>query len=282
MKKILLLALSLPMLICGRFYYDPNRFVNDISATSDSIAAKMHTLVERNHENYWLNNLRTFKTYPINWYGGNHINYSESVSQIQTRLTHEYPRNVPISADVGQRMVDLETYNIETSNLGEHYEANGTGELTSGHSTIYLSKGQVLTPIGDVNINGQYFLVFEPERDGRLMLTDQNGQIMHNIGLYYRGELLVSEEITSLEPKNLRVIKTTDIKHTESAPQIKYEVKYNGLTEDNMEFIYVDYTVGRVDKIYAFPKSQHIININGVHIKVLNATENNIEYILLN
>ena len=282
MKKILLLALSLPLLICGRFYYDPDRFVNDISSTSDANAAKMHSLVERNHENYWLNNLRTFKTYPINWYGGNHMNYSESNAQIQTRLTHEYPRNVPISADVGQRMVDLETYNIQISNIGEHYEMATNGEITNGHTTIYLSKGQVMTPTGDVNINGQYFLIFEPERDGLLIMADGNGQFMHNIGLYHRGELLVSEEITSVMPKDLRVVKTTDVKQSTSAPQIKYEIKYNGLVEENMEFTYTDYTMGREDKIYAFPKTQHIINVNGVHIKVLNATENNIEYILLN
>lgn len=282
MKKILLLALSLPMLICGRFYYDPDRFVNDISSSSDSLAAKMHTLVERNHENYWLNNLRTFKTYPINWYGGSHVNLSEANAQVQTRLTHEYPRNVPILADVGQRMVDLETYNVQISNVGEHYEPSAAGEVTNGHGSIIFTKGQVLNPIGDVNINGQGFLVFEPERDGRMILIDQNGQVMHNIGLYHRGELLVSEDVTVVSPKDLRLLKTTDVKHAESAPQIKYEIKYNGFVDDNMEFIYTDYTTGRIDKIFAFPKHQHIINVNGIHIKVLNATENNIEYILLN
>jgi hypothetical protein len=270
------------MLICGRFYYDPNGFVNAIINTSDSIAAMMHTSLERHHENYRLNILRTFKTYPINWYGGNHVNLSEANAQVQTRLTHEYPRNVPISADVGQRMVDLETYNVQISNVGEHYEPSATGEITNGHGSIYFAKGQVLNPIGDVNINGQGFLVFEPERDGLLIMADGNGQFMHNIGLYHRGELLVSEEITSVMPKDLRVVKTTDVKQSTSAPQIKYEIKYNGLVEENMEFTYTDYTMGREDKIYAFPKTQHIINVNGVHIKVLNATENNIEYILLN
>lgn len=283
MKKIFLLALSLPLLICGRFYYDPDRFMNDVGEMGDSIAAKMHTFVERDHENYWLNNIRTFRSYPINWYGRPHYNPSDANSTTQTRLTHEYPRNVPIHANVGQRLVDLETYNVQTSNIGEHYEATQTGEITNSGGSISLYKGQVLTPLGEVTINGRYFTVYEPERDGRLLLADETGLFFHNIGIYYRGELVLSEDITTMNPKTLGVKLTSDVKQSTSSPQMHYEVIYNGwVDDDNMEFIYVDYSAGRVSKTFVFPREQQIVNVNGVHIKVLNAGENDIEYILLN
>ena len=283
MKKIFLLALSLPLLICGRFYYDPDRFMNDMGEMGDSIAAKMHTFVERDHENYWLNNIRTFRSFPINWYGRPNNNPADVNTTTQTRLTHEYPRNVPMRADVGQRLVDLETYNVQTSNIGEHYEAIETGTISNSAEAISLYKGQVMTALGDVTINGRRFTIFEPERDGRFLLADETGLFLHNIGIYHRGELVLSQDITTMNPKNLGVKLTADVKQATSSPQMHYEVTYNGWVDDgNMEFIYVDYSAGRVSKTFVFSREQQIVNVNGVHIKVINAGENDIEYILLN
>mgnify|MGYP002626345834 CR=1 FL=1 len=63
---------------------------------------------------------------------------------------------------------------------------------------------------------------------------------------------------------------------------ISFEEGKKFADENNMEFIYVDYSAGRVSKTFVFPKEQQIINLNGVHIKVLYADEEGIEYILLN
>ena len=284
MKKIFLLISALPLLVCGRFYYDPDRFVNDAQDWSEEVADDLHTLVERNHENYWLNNIRPFKTYPINWYSGGRINAStyDVGPQTQVRSTHEYPRNVAISANLGQRMVDRETYNVYISDLGEHFEASAEGEVTNSAYNIKLKKGQVLTPVGEVDINGRFFTLFEPEHDGRMLLTDETGLVMHAIGHYHRGELLMSRDATTIMPKDLRILKSSDVKQSASSPQMQYAIEYNGIVEDNMEFIYNDYTDGNVRKTFVFPRNQQIININGVKIKVLNPAADHIEYILLN
>ncbi len=282
MKKIFLLAISLPFLVCGGYYHDGERFSNDVRQWGSDMVDSIHTVVERDHENYWLNNFRSFKTYPINYYQGNHENASETNVQTTTHHTQEYPKNIPISAYVGQRIIGDETYTVTTSDMGEHYEISTDGEIRNSIYQIKLSKRQVMTPIGEVLINGRYFLVFEPEQDGRMLLADENGQIMHNIGHYYRGELLISRDITTVIPKDLGIIKTSNIIQKATTPQLQYEIFYNGVVEGQMQFTYVDYLNGRNEKTFVFPVNQQIISINGKNIKVHQATDKFIEYIILN
>lgn len=282
MKKIFLLAISIPFIVCGGGYIDGQRFGNDIKQQENGMADSLHTLVERDHENYWLNNFRSFKTYPIAYYQGNHQNISEANTQTITHHTQEYPTNVPISAYKGQRMVGDETYTVTTSDMGEHYEMSTDGKIQNSAYLMQFSKRQVMTPIGEVLINGRYFLVFEPERDGRMILADENGQIMHLIGHYYRGELLMSRDLTTIMPKDLSIIKTSDIQQTSSEPQLQYEIYYKGLVDGQMQFSHIDFINGRTEKTFVFPISQQIVNIEGKSIKILSATDENIQYILLN
>lgn len=282
MKKIFLLAISLPFLVCGGYYHDGERFSNDVRQWGSDMVDSIHTVVERDHENYWLNNFRSFKTYPINYYQGNHENASETNVQTTTHHTQEYPKNIPISAYVGQRIIGDETYTVTTSDMGEHYEISTDGEIRNSIYQIKLSKRQVMTPIGEVLINGHYFLVFEPEQDGRMILADESGQIMHLIGHYYRGELLMSRDLTTIMPKDLSIIKTSDIHQTSSAPQLQYEIYYKGLVDGQMQFSHIDFINGRTEKTFVFPISQQIVNIEGKSIKILSATDKNIQYILLN
>lgn len=282
MKKIFLLAISLPFLVCGGFYNEDEGFSNNTQQHINSITSAISSVARRDSENYWLNNFRSFKTYPINYYQGNHENASETNVQTTTHHTQEYPKNIPISAYVGQRIIGDETYTVTTSDMGEHYEISTDGEIRNSIYQIKLSKRQVMTPIGEVLINGRYFLVFEPEQDGRMLLADENGQIMHNIGHYYRGELLISRDITTVIPKDLSIIKTSDIQQTSSEPQLQYEIYYKGLVDGQMQFSHIDFINGRTEKTFVFPISQQIVNIEGKSIKILSATDENIQYILLN
>ena len=282
MKKIFLLAISLPFLVCGGFYNEDEGFSNNTQQHINSITSAISSVARRDSENYWLNNFRSFKTYPITYYQRNPLNTQNNDPETVLHHTQEYPKNIPISAHNGQRIVGDETYTTTTANIGEHYEIATDGEVRNSTSLIKLSKRQVITPIGEVLINGRYFMIFEPERDGRILLADENGQIMHNIGLYYRGELLMSRDLTSVTPKDLSIMKTSETMQTSSDPQLQYEIYYKGLVDGQMQFAYIDFVNGRTEKTFVFPESQHIINIEGKRIDVLSVTNENIQYILLN
>lgn len=274
MKKIFLLAISLPFLVCAGF-------TDSVQHAGERTVATARSLVTPDHENYWLNNIRTFKTYPIVYYQ-QHA-YSKPV-EVENNVRHarEYPLNVVISANVGQVMVSDEVYTVSTENLGEHYEIAGDGIVYNSDSEIKLVKGQVITPIGEVKIDGQYYIVFEPERDGRMLLADEQGQILHNIGRYYRGEFLLSRDLASVLPKDLSIIKTSDVKHEISNSEMQFEIKYDGIADGLIKFVYVDYSNGRRETQLAFSSDQRYLDINGKHIQVITATADNIEYILFN
>ena len=274
MKKIFLLAISLPFIVCAGF-------ADDVQQFGEKTADTLRSFVTPDHENYLLNNFRSFKTYPITYYqqqsGYNIHNVETSVEH-----TREYPRNTAMSANVGQAMLSDEIYQVNTANLGEHYEIAEDGVIYNSSDEIHFTKGQVITPLGEVKIDGHYYLVFEPERDGRLLLADEHGQIMHNIGRYYRGEFLYSRDTTSMQPKDLHIIKTTGSKQSFSAPEMQFEIKYDGVHDGFMKFVYVDYSNGRTETALAFAPNQQYIDINGQHIQIIETTANDIQYILRN
>lgn len=274
MKKIFLLAISLPFLVCAGFTGTEQQAVNSAVDTVRSLGTP-------DHENYWLNNIRTFHTYPIVYY--QHPDYYEHVD-VKDNVQHarEYPLNVVISANVGQVMVGDEVYTVRTANFGEHYEITDDGMVYNSGGEINLTKGQVITPIGEVKIDGRYYIVFEPERDGRMLLADEHGQILHNIGRYYRGEFLMSRDLASVMPKDLSIIKTSDVKQEVSNSEMQFEIKYDGTADGLIKFIYVDYVNGRRETQLAFSADQRYLDINGKHIQVITATADSIEYILFN
>ena len=274
MKKIFLLAISLPFIVCSGFAETVENF-------GDKVVDTAHTLGTPDHENYWLNNIRTFKTYPISYYQKEN-SYSAPTYENNVYHTREYPRNSAISARVGQVMLSDETYTVRSANLGQHYEVSADGTVYNSTDEIKLDKGQVITPLGEVKINGHYYLVFEPERDGRLLLADTQGQIMHNIGRYYRGDFLSSKDVTSVLPKDLSIVKSDDIKQEASDMAMQFEIKYAGLDDGLMHFLYVDYSNGRTETKLTFSKEQKFIDIEGMHIQILDASADEVQYILRN
>ncbi len=274
MKKIFLLAISLPFLVCAGL-------ADSVQEAGENVVDAARSLVTPDHENYWLNNIRTFRTYPIVYYQ----QHAEAKSaEVENNVQHarEYPLNVVISANVGQVMVSDEVYTVRTANLGEHYEIADDGKVYNSSSEINLTKGQVITPIGEVKIDGHYYIVFEPERDGRMLLADEKGQILHNIGRYYRGEFLLSRDLASVMPKDLSVVKTSATKQEVSPLEVQFEIKYDGTEDGLLRFTYVDYSNGRRETQLSFSSDQQYLDINGKHIQVISAAEDYIEYMLRN
>lgn len=274
MKKIFLLAISLPFIMCGGF-------AETIDGFGDRVIDTANSLTSPDHENYWLNNIRTFKTYPISYYQ-KRSNPTPLNVENNVQHTKEYPHNVAISANVEQVMLSDEIYTVSTADLGEHYEISADGKIYNSTDEIVLEKGQVITPLGEVKINGQYYLLFEPERDGRMLLADEHGQILHNIGRYYRGEFLLSKDKASVLPKDLSIVKNSNTEQSVSDFAMQFEIKYAGLQDGLMRFTYVDYSNGRSETQLTFSKEQQFLDINGKHIQVINATEDNIQYIIRN
>ena len=76
-----------------------------------------------------------------------------------------------------------------------------------------------------------------------------------------------------------------DIREDVTEPKLQFEIKYDGIENDQVAFIYVDYSNATSSEgyfnRYVFPKENDLIEINGVKFKIMDAYPDRIEYMIL-
>lgn len=242
------------------------------------------TYFESDHDNYWLNNVRFYKTREIKYYDPTDGAMDEKLTYSTTRNAHNYEKNVIVSANLGQRMVDSKTYSVKNYTKNK-IVANMDGELYTINNAVKIKKGDVYEPIGEVKINGNYFMIINPNNDGSLLLVDENGKFLDMICYFYKGDLLMPETKALVTPKGLGIDMDKDVREDVTEPKLQFEIKYDGIENDQVAFIYVDYSNATSSEgyfnRYVFPKENDLIEINGVKFKIMDAYPDRIEYMIL-
>jgi len=244
----------------------------------------LQSVTERDNKNYWLNNIRSYKTYPISYYGANAVQENEKLIESKTLNTRTYKHNVVVSANLGQRMVDAQTYTLKNY-ATEKLVANMDGRIYNINNEITIRKGDVYTPLGEVKIGGQYYMLISPNNNNDILLVDEQGRFLNQICHIYRGELLYPRESSQISSVDLGIEQTKDSREDVSEPHLQFEIKYDGLENGNMAFIYTDYSNANSSEGYfqrfVFPQTQDLVNLNGVKFKVMDVYPERIEYMLL-
>lgn len=243
-----------------------------------------HSLTERDNENYWLNNVRSYKTYPIVYYDASVAKEKVKLTDSKTLNTRTYKHNVVVSANLGQRMVDAQTYTVNKYTT-EKLVANTDGKIFDIRQEVDIHKGDVYTPIGEIKMNGSYYMLISPNRDNNILLVDEQGHFLNYICHLYRGELLLPREASQMSPADLGIEQNKNSSKNVSEPRLQFEIKYDGLENGNMAFIYTDYSNASSSEGYfqrfVFPQTQDLVNLNGVKFKVMDVYPERIEYMLL-
>lgn len=251
-------------------------FINVKNKTSDAL----HSVVERDHKNYWLNNIRTYKSYPIKYYNGNGWKYDGNKEKEEI-ATREYKHNVVVSANIGQRMIDSETYTVTLHNNSPRYVSDEDISFYNAVGELKINAGEELEPIGEVKIEGIYYLLFDPRQDGRIIMIDETGRFVHMISRIYKEDLVISREMTSVTPKNARVEQISGVKQTTSDTHFNFELKYEGLQDGKMSFLYISSETGGTAQRFTYPENQKVINIYGNKIQIIRPYADRIEYMIL-
>lgn len=271
MKKIFLIPLSFALAACS-FNSD------EVKQSFDEMKASAHTLVEPGHNNYWKNNFTSYRMYPVNFYTTYNQPHNTQNTQ-QTVNMREYARNTAVSAKVGQRMIDSETFTVTQNDNSDKYTASADGKLYKANAELLIRGNDILEPIGEVQIDGSYFLIFDPQRDGRVFLIDATGQIIPTMGHIDGKNLILSREIVVLTPKDLRMNQANP-SVVNGTPQKHFEIKYDGIKAGAMTFIYTNYENNTMQR-FSFPKGRKIVDINGVKLNILDSDENQIVYMII-
>ena len=239
-------------------------------------------MFKRDSSNYWLNHIRNYTTYPVYYYAADEFDSSEKLAESKDIVTHTYQRNVVVSARVGQRMVDSETFKIKRFTQNK-IMAQSDGVISNTGSDIHITKGQEFYPLGEVKIDGKYYMLIDADGKGGILLLDEYGHVLPSINALYHGDLMFSRNYSSVYPENL-LIKQTDTERMDvSDPKENFEIRYDGLNNGLFELTYIDYTgeqAGRAQK-FVYNQNAQYIDVNGVKMEITGVYPDRIEYKLL-
>ncbi|MBR1601728.1 MAG: hypothetical protein IJ677_09175 [Alphaproteobacteria bacterium] len=275
MKKIFIPVLTLLMLgfanlshaRWGENFSRHNYPGNDSWFSSDSDA-------------YWLNKLRNYKKYPVNFYSQRLINKG-SGEETQEVVAHEYKRGIAVTARLGQRMYDSTTYTITTKTGGEQYKAVTDGVIYNTLNEVKIKQGQLFTPLGEVKINGQYYVLFEIPDSSYIIAVDYKGYPLDALGLIENGFLYITKDITVIRPHDLQFEQYKDVTETSSDAELNFAVKFDGIQGDQMAFIISSSDNPDEDQRKFAPLKEKIIQIRGINFKIIYVSPDYIEYMIM-
>lgn len=234
-------------------------------------------LLDRGSSDYWQNQARSYNTYPIHYYMGNEFDSSEKAMGTQEVATHTYQRNVVVSANVGQRMVDSQTFNIEryTKNV---LAAQSNATISTDNDEILIKKGQEFTPFGEAIIDGHRYMLIKGNKHGAILMLDAGGYVLNRICKIYHDELMFSHDYAIINPSGLRIAPTNSTRTDVSDKKQNFEIIFNGYRNGLIEFTYID-SENQAQK-FAYKQEPQNININGVRINITGIYPDRIEYML--
>lgn len=255
-----------------------------IFITLSSMLLAACTVFESDNDNYWLNNVRPYKLMKINYYDPNDGASDEKITDSKTLNTRIYKHNVVVSANLGQRMVDAQTYTVQNFAKPE-LVAKTDGSISGSNFNVQIHQDQLFEPIGEVKLNGSYYLVVPGNDLGDILLVDEQGNFLDYICHLYHGQLLMPRYPAVVRPKGLGVEQKKATRESVSDPKLQFELKYDGLENGYMAFIYTDYSNANASEgffqRYVFPQNQDLVEINGIRFKVMDVYPERIEYMLL-
>ena len=246
------------------------------------VNASTKGLFERNSSDFWLNHIRSYTTYPYLPYNAETCDLSEQVLEEKNIPTHKYQRNVVVSANIGQRMVDSETFHVKNY-TNHNIVAQADGVVTNIVDEIHIKKGQEFVPLGELRIDDKYYMLIEADSRGGILLVDGDGYILDKINAIYKGELLLSNTHATVSPNNLRITSDAISRMDVSGKKNNFKIIFNGASDDYFDLIYIDYTNSNIGdaKKFTYAKSAKYIDINGVKMEITGVYPDRIEYKLL-
>lgn len=221
-----------------------------------------------------------FSTYSISFYDDE----DDKLVNSEYITEDSFKNNVILTAYTGYTVVDTKTYRKDTFR-NEILTPNKSGVLNTGSVPVGFKKGQRIKALGQVTIDGVDYVLVETEMKGYVALVKQDGSFYNRVGQIRNGRLALIDADFIPYPADLRLIQVTSSKTTQTEPVKGFDIKYEGVKLDRMQFTILDYSTaqggkGRFENI-SFPNKPGIININGIGIKVLDADKQRIDYILL-
>lgn len=194
------------------------------------------------------------------------------------------PFNEVLTAYVGYTVADKKVYR-KSVYAAEEVKANKSAVMSGQGAGIRFEKNEKRAILGMAYINGENYMMLPADLPDYVVLINQEGKVYKYLGQLKGGRLFLIESPYITSPSSFRFEVITTSKSKQTRPEDGFDIKYSGLRADDMVFTFLDYSKLDGERGYfenvTFPRSQEIVRIEGVGIKVLKATKDKIDYVIL-
>ena len=165
------------------------------------------------------------------------------------------------------------------------YRPNKKGALNHYTYPIKLDNKKEYNVIGWVNIDGVRYSLLDSGLEDFVFLFDDSGKFYNRAGQIQDGILTILDAEVFAYPSDVKMLKIAKMRDEISNVKNGYEVKYGGTKLGRIWFDYMTYDLddnngGQFERIN-FPNKPGLISINGKGLRVLNADEDSITFMIL-
>lgn len=162
---------------------------------------------------------------------------------------------------------------------------NKNGALSSASIPYKFTVDDKFDLLGEISIKGQRYRLVASDIPDYVFLINDQGEFYDKMGQIRSGFVILMDPDYLARPEDLKLVNVVSTKTNQTKPVQGFDVKYDGVNLDRLWFTYFEFddrnaTDGRFKKL-SFPNKPGLIEINGVGIRVLNADDDKIEFMVV-
>lgn len=203
----------------------------------------------------------------------------EFLSESQTTTEDKIERGQVLITHSGEAMVSSRTYRTDYYST-ETIRPTKNGLLDSVYSPVKINKNALYNAFGEVKHDGKTFMLVSQEKSKDVILVAENGEIYNHIGRIVDGRLIVLSADFYVRPSDLRMVPVVDTRSEVMADSAGYKLVYNGLLNNDQDIVFTYYQNGLEPEEIRFSICDEHIDIHGLSIDILNASNDKIEYMI--
>ena len=156
--------------------------------------------------------------------------------------------------------------------------------MTSGVSPAEIKAGKKYEVIGRTKVKGKTLYVVSSENPYDIFLTDEDYVLQPYLGRIRNNRLIILDNKYTISPEGYKFEPITKSRVLQSDMVSGFEIKFEGVQNNIMRFTLMEYDAGGSTgefKDYNFENIPGIVEIAGVRIKVFDANDARLEYMIV-
>jgi len=194
-----------------------------------------------------------------------------------------FKANKLLTAFKGYPVADTKYYS-KNHYVQESLIAPVDAKMFSGSSPAEIKGGKKYSVIAKTKIDGNVYYLVNSEDSTFVYLVDKDYKLQRNLGTIRNDKLVLLEDSYTVEPEGFQFEPITETRVLQSDIVNGFEIRYEGVQNGMMLFTLMQYDAGGSTgefSNYNFDNQPGIVNIAGVKIKIFNADDSKLDYMIL-